>query len=200
MLRTIAKRGRSMKKCARRMFFTSSCRLHARRSDRAVLSRDLGSSSGVEQSVDNHSVIRRESRPNHSQTALKVPNFDLFRYYRPVRRNRQDGMLGLVRLYNRIRHQERWRRSRDHQLHTSELARHQRKLGFATVVRAWMRAARPVEDVVEEIEGSFLGVALVFADGKRDVMDMRALHPPTVFRIEQKIGLAHIEVEIDWID
>src|SRR5579864_9055816 len=87
VLSTTAKRGRSMKKCARRMFLLPPV-LPARRRDRAVLSRDLGASSGVEQSANNHAVVRRESRPNHSQTALKLPDFHLLRHYRPVRGDR----------------------------------------------------------------------------------------------------------------
>src|ERR1700745_2489685 len=59
VLRTIAKRGRSMKKCARRMSLLLSV-LPGRGGDCAVLSGDLGSSSGVEQSVDDHPVIRPE--------------------------------------------------------------------------------------------------------------------------------------------
>src|SRR5689334_14028933 len=118
VLRTIAKRGRSMKKCARRIFSLLPVR-PARTRDRAVLSRDLGASSGVEQSANDHAVVRRESRPDHSQTVLKVSDFHLFRHYRPVRRNRWHGMFGLVRLHNCIWHQESWRRRRYHQLHTS---------------------------------------------------------------------------------
>src|SRR5215469_6612494 len=129
VLRTIAKRGRSMKKCARRMFLLLPVR-PARRCDPAVLSRDLGTSSGVEESANNHAVVRRESRPDHSQAALKVSDFHLFRHYRPVRGNRQHRMFGLVRLHNCIWHQERWRRRRDHQLHTSELAWDQREIGI----------------------------------------------------------------------
>src|SRR5215469_12126277 len=87
VLRTIAKRGRSMKKCARRMFLLLPVAPDRRR-DRAVSSRDLGAFSGVEQSANNHAVVGRESRPDHSQSALKVPDFHLFRHYRPVHRNR----------------------------------------------------------------------------------------------------------------
>src|SRR5215469_8696796 len=87
VLRTIAKCGRSMKKCAKRIFLIPPV-VPARRRDRAVLSRDLRASSGADQAANDHAVVRRESRPDHSQAALKVPDFHLFRHYRPVRGNR----------------------------------------------------------------------------------------------------------------
>src|SRR5437879_2543568 len=76
-------RGRSMKKRARRMFLLPPL-VPARRRDCAILSRDPGAFSGVDQSANNHAVVRRESRPDHSQTALEIPDFHLFRHYRPV--------------------------------------------------------------------------------------------------------------------
>src|SRR5215468_1105381 len=79
VLRTIAKRGRSMKKCARRIFLLPPV-VPVRWRDRTVLSRDLGASSGVEQSANNHAVTRHESRPDHSQTAVQAPDFHLFRH------------------------------------------------------------------------------------------------------------------------
>ena len=62
------------------------------------------------------------------------------------------------------------------------------------------RAARSVKHVVQEIECPFLPVALVIADRKRDLLNMRTLRPLSIFGKQQKIGLAHIEVEIDWIE
>src|SRR5512147_1033926 len=87
VLRTIAKRGRSMKKCARRMFLLPPD-APGRRFDRTILGRDLGAFSGVEQSLNNHAIVRCEPRSDHSQTALKVPDFHLFRQYRTVDGNR----------------------------------------------------------------------------------------------------------------
>src|SRR5260221_10974720 len=61
-LRTVAKRGRSIKKCVRRMFFGSLLVPTAVVADRAVLSRDFGSGCGVQQPVHDDLVVLCDAR------------------------------------------------------------------------------------------------------------------------------------------
>src|SRR5260370_9486982 len=74
-LKTVAKRGRSIKKCVRRMVLALSLVLTAVMTDRAVLSGDFGSGRGVQQSAHGDSVARCEPGPGHSQTVAILPHF-----------------------------------------------------------------------------------------------------------------------------
>src|SRR6516164_5666092 len=79
MLSTVAKRGRSMKKCVRRMS-SSSVLVVALRSgvaDRALLWCDFRPRSGVGDAVYDHFVIWRQAGPDDAQAAADVADLDL---------------------------------------------------------------------------------------------------------------------------
>src|SRR6267142_578573 len=105
-LSTVAKRGRSIKKCVRRMVWLSLV-LPTGRTDRAILSGYFGSRRDVRQSFHNDSVARCEPGSDHSQTVANLSYFHSLCRDCPVRRDRHDHVLRLVRQHGSVRHKER---------------------------------------------------------------------------------------------
>src|SRR5215472_10601488 len=77
MLSTVAKRGRSMKKCARRMSLSLVLACGGGVTDRAVLWCDFCARCRVRNAVDNDLIVRRKPGPDHAQAALKIADLDL---------------------------------------------------------------------------------------------------------------------------
>src|SRR5882724_3973315 len=103
-LSTVAKRGRSIKKCVRRMF--ASLVLTAGITDRAILSDYFRSRRDMSQPFNDDSVARREPGPDHSQTVANLPYFHSLWRDRPVHRNGHNHMLRLVRQHCGVRNEE----------------------------------------------------------------------------------------------
>src|SRR6516162_2092040 len=132
MLSTVAKRGRSMKKCVRRMSWTRVLALLFARggvTDRAALWRDFCSRRRVRNAVDDYLIIRHQAGSNHAQAAVKIANLDLLGHNRAVGRDGHDKVLRLVRQHGRVRHQESLHWGADDQPHARELARGQETVG-----------------------------------------------------------------------
>jgi len=61
------------------------------------------------------------------------------------------------------------------------------------------RAARTVEDIVQEIKYTASRVLIVVAERNLNLLDMPFLEVPAILGVHEEIGLAHIKVKVDRI-
>src|SRR6516225_3469991 len=106
MLSTVAKRGRSIKKCVRRMLRGSVLVVSLRSgvADRALLWCDFCPRSGVWDAVYDDLGIWRQAGPDDAQAAADVADLDFRRDDGAIRRNRHDEVLRLIWEDRVIRH------------------------------------------------------------------------------------------------
>src|SRR5262249_11405647 len=202
MLSTVAKRGRSIKKCVRRML-KGSVLVVALRSgvaDRAVLWRDFRPRSGVWDAVYDHLVIWRQAGPDDTQAAADVADLDLLGRDGGVRCDGHDEVPGLIRKHRGIRYQQGRSSGSDNQLHAGELARCQEEFWIWNCSAGMERAARTVEHIVHKIECALPSELGIVAQREFDLVGKNPLLPCTISGKRQEIGLAHIEIEVDRIE
>src|SRR5437899_9439206 len=88
---------------------------------------------------------------------------------------------------------------RNDQANTSEKAGSQNQIGIRNCSPGVDRAARTVEDIVQEIEYTASRVRIVVAERNLNLLDMPFLEVPAILGVHEEIGLAHIKVKVDRI-
>src|SRR5216684_5042165 len=88
---------------------------------------------------------------------------------------------------------------RNDQANTSKQARSQNQIGIRNRSPGVDRAARTVEDIVQEIEYTASRVLIVVAERNLNLLDMPSFEVPAILGVHEEIGFAHIKVKIDRI-
>src|SRR5262249_29399412 len=93
---TVARMGRSMKRCVKRMVVVLACGARRGRRDRAGCWHHLHSWPRTHQAVDDDAVAWLEAAPNNTEAMIELTQLNDLRDHRPIGRNGHHHVLRLV--------------------------------------------------------------------------------------------------------
>src|SRR6185312_4500293 len=168
--------------------------------DGAVLRRDLAAGNRAHQAVDDDAVARFETGLDHAQAAAQLAGGHDLRLHRSVSGNRHHQPLRLVGHDRGIRQEIHGRGRRDRYPQPRELARRQEQVGVRHSGARVNGAAGAIERIVDEVERALARKLALVGKGDQHLVGERARVARALAREGEKVGFAHVEIEIERIE
>src|SRR5579883_3142728 len=198
---TIAKIGRSMKKCER-FIVARSVRLRFEL-DLAWLRRHLGAGPRPHEAVDHDTVAGGETGPDDAQVVVARTDAHHPGLDGAVVLHDHDLLLRLIGYHRGVRDQDRPIGLRAGYADPAELPGRQEEIGIWKHRSHADGAGKPVDLVVDEVELALVGPASFVGkvQGDTHFISARRLHKALLrgALVSEVIGLAHVEIEINGI-